>query len=118
MASFFKKLPGRISGALRGAWHGIWNSMAGIINNGVIHPVVKGWNAVAGAINGVEKKIGVGKSFRLDTASYGSAKLSTYAKGTPGGPALVNDAKSRYWREAYKLQMAAWVCSLTSAISL
>lgn len=103
MASFFKKLPGRISGALRGAWHGIWNSMAGIVNNGVIHPVVKGWNAVAGAINGVEKKIGVGKSFRLSTASYGSAKLSTYAKGTPGGPALVNDAKSRYWREAYKL---------------
>lgn len=103
MASFFKKLPGRIAGALRGAWHGIWNSMAGIINNGVIHPVINGWNAVAGAINGVEKKIGVGKSFRLDTASYGSAKLSTYAKGTPGGPALVNDAKSKYWREAYKL---------------
>lgn len=103
MASFFKKLPGRISSALRGAWHGIWNSMAGIVNNGVIHPVVKGWNAVADAINGVEKKIGVGKSFRLGTASYGSAKLSTYAKGTAGGPALVNDAKSKYWREAYKL---------------
>lgn len=103
MASFFKKLPGRISGALRGAWHGIWNSMAGIVNNGVIHPVVKGWNAVADAINGVERKIGVGKSFRLSKASYGSSKLSTYAKGTPGGPALVNDAKSRYWREAYKL---------------
>lgn len=103
MASFFKKLPGRISSALRGAWHGIWNSMAGIVNNGIIHPVVKGWNAVADAINGVEKKIGVGKSFRLGTASYGSAKLSTYAKGTAGGPALVNDAKSKYWREAYKL---------------
>ena len=103
MASFFKKLPGRISGALKGAWHGIWNAMAGIVNNGVIHPVIKGWNAVAGAINGVEKKIGVGKSFRLNTASYGSAKISTYAKGTPGGPALVNDAKSNYWREAYKL---------------
>lgn len=103
MASFFKKLPGRIASALRGAWHGIWNSMAGIVNNGVIHPVVKGWNAVANTINGVEKKIGVGKSFRLSTASYGAAKISTYAKGTPGGPALVNDAKSRYWREAYKL---------------
>lgn len=103
MASFFKKLPGRISSALRGAWHGIWNSMAGIVNNGVIHPVVNGWNAVADAINGVERKIGVGKSFRLGTASYGSAKLSTYAKGTEGGPALVNDAKGKYWREAYKL---------------
>lgn len=92
---FFKGLPGKIGSVIRDGYDAVLDGFTHIANGGIkgISHLTEGART---GLNWISNKVGMGDAVK------GSWALPTFATGTPGGKALVNDAKGELYQEMYR----------------
>jgi hypothetical protein len=68
VVNFFRRAPGRISGALRGMFNGLWSGFRGVVNN-----IIGGWNRL---------------QFTIGGGSFAGISIPSVSFGTPNIPYL------------------------------